>query len=203
MTEKESGSATVRPVLSDNWWFWSAIAALTGIAVLGNARYRASAAHLRTIALRRRLVEPGAGRRIDTRAGDFGSDLSWLSILLGLWVAASPWIWGYDDVHGAVTTDVVTGTAAVVLTAAGIVFPSLNALTVLAGLWLVIAPWIVGYGDEGGPVGLSDTLTGVVIAALGIAALAAAAKRIVPGESMPIGRVRRSVAPNTENERRP
>jgi hypothetical protein len=64
-------------------------------------------------------------------------------------------------------------------------------------MWLVLAPWIVGYGDEGGPVGLSDTFAGVIIAALALAALAAAAKRIVPGEPMPVGRVRRSAGDET------
>jgi hypothetical protein len=63
----------------------------------------------------------------------------------------------------------------------------------LAGLWLVVAPWIVGYGDEGGPVGLSDTLAGVMIAALGIAALTSATRRIASGAPMPVGRVRRPV----------
>jgi hypothetical protein len=186
-------------VLADKWWFWVLVALLLGTAALGSGRYRALVARARARALERRLVEPGAGRRIDTRPGGFWSEVSWLSILLGAWVAASPWIWGYDDVHGAVAADVVTGAAVVALTVAGIVFPPLNALTITAGLWLVLAPWIVGYGDEGGPVGLSDTLAGVLIAALGVAALAAASKRIVPGEPMPIGRIRTP----TENERRP
>lgn len=178
-------------MLADKWWFWVLACVTAAAAALGSSRYRALAARARGLALERRLVEPDAGRRIDTRAGGFWSDLSWLSILLGAWVAASPWIWGYDGVDGAVAADLVTGAAVVVLTLAGIVFPSLNALTVVAGLWLVLAPWLVGYGDEGGPVGLSDAVAGVVIAALGLAALAAAAKRIVPGAPMPIGRVNR------------
>jgi hypothetical protein len=180
-------------VLAERSWFWVVVALLVGVATLGSGRYRVLAASARSRALARRLVEPGSGRRIDTRLGGFWSDLSWLSILLGAWVAASPWIWGYDDVHGAIATDLVTGSAVIALTVAGIVFPPLNALTILAGVWLVPAPWLVGYGDEGGPVGLSDTLTGVMIATLGLAALAAATKRIVPGAEMPIGRVRRPI----------
>ena len=141
--------------------------------------------------MERKLVEPGAGTRIDTRPGGFWSELSWLTILLGAWVAASPWIWGYEDVRGAVATDVITGGAVVVLTIAGVVLPAFNALPVIAGLWLVLAPWTVGYGDEGGPVGLSDVIAGIAIAALGVAAVAGGAKRVRPGEPMPIGRVRR------------
>ena len=59
----------------------------------------------------------------------------------------------------------VTGALVIVSTLAGL-FPPLNALNVVAGPWLVVAPWIVGYGTERGPVGLSDTFAGVVIAAL-------------------------------------
>lgn len=180
-------------MLADKWWCWAITGAVVGAAALGSARYRAFVARVRGKAVERRLVEPGAGRRIDTRPGGFWSELSWLSLLIGAWVVVSPWIWGYDDVDGAVTTDVVTGGVVIALTLAGIAFPPLNALTVVAGLWLVVAPWMVGYGDEGGPVGLSDTLAGVVIAALGLAALTAASKRIVTGAEMPIGRVRRPV----------
>jgi hypothetical protein len=118
-------------------------------------------------------------------------------MLLGAWVVLSPWVWGYDDVHGAIATDVITGSCVIALTAAGILFPAFNALTVLAGGWLVLAPWIVGYGDEGGPVGLSDAIAGVIISALAIAALSAAGKRVAAGEPMPVGRVRRSARDET------
>jgi hypothetical protein len=131
------------------------------------------------------------GRRIDTTPGRFWSELSWLTLLIGAWVVASPWIWGYDDAGGAVATDAVTGGLVIALTVAGIALPPLNSLNVVAGLWLVVAPWMVGYGDEGGPVGLSDTVAGIMIAALGLAALTSASKRIVAGGEMPIGRVRR------------
>jgi hypothetical protein len=180
-------------VLADKWWFWVIAGAVVVAAALGSSRYRAILAGVRARALDSQLVEPGVGRRIDTRPGGFWSELSWLSLLIGAWVVASPWIWGYDDVDGAIATDVVTGGVVIALTLAGIAFPPLNALTVVAGLWLVVAPWMVGYGDEGGPVGLSDTLAGVMIAALGLAALTAASKRIVTGGEMPIGRVRRSL----------
>jgi hypothetical protein len=178
-------------VLADDWWFWALMCMIAVAAALGSARYRALAARARELAQERRLVEPGPGRRVDTRPGGFWSDLSWLSLLLGAWVAVSPWIWGYHDVDGAIATDVVTGAAVVALTLAGVVLPPFNALTIMAGLWLVLAPWIGGYGDEGGPVGLSDVIAGIVIAALGIAALASASKRLAPGAPMPVGRIRR------------
>jgi SPW repeat len=180
-----------RAVLADDWWFWALTGAVAVACALGSARYRTLAAAARRMALERRLVEPGPGRRVDTRPGGFWSDLSWVSLLLGVWIAASPWIWGYDDVDGAVPADVAAGIAVFAVTIGAIALPSLSALNVLAGLWLVLAPWVVGYGSEGGPVGLSDVVAGALVAALALAALAAASRRIVPGGAMPIGRVRR------------
>jgi hypothetical protein len=185
-------------MLSDDWWFWVSVACVLALGTAGSARYRAFTAGLRARALSRRLVEPGSGRRIDTRPGGFWSDTSWLLLLVGAWVALSPWIWGYHGAPGAIATDVITGGAVIALTAAGILFPSFNALTVLVGTWLVLAPWVVGYGDERGPVGLSDTIAGVLISALAIAELSSAGKRVVAGATMPVGRVRR----RSEGERR-
>jgi SPW repeat len=178
-------------VLAAHWWFWVLAGLVAGGAAVASGRYRALAAAVRRAALERRLVEPPPGRRIDTGVGGFASDLSWLLVLLGAWVALSPWIWGYADVSGAPVTDLVTGVAVTALGIAGIVFPSLNALLVLGGLWLVTAPWLVGYGSEGGPIGLSDTLAGVAIAALALAALTAAGRRVAAEPTMPVGRVRR------------
>jgi SPW repeat-containing protein len=178
-------------MLADDWWFWVITALVVAGSVLGSRRYRALAAAARRLALERGLVEPGPGRHVVAEEGGFWSDLSWLSLPLGVWVAIGPWVWGYDDVRGAVTTDVVTGAAVVLATLVGIALPSITALNVLAGLWLVAAPWLVGYGDEGGPVGLSDTSAGIAIASLAIAGLAAATRRVAPGETGPIGRVRR------------
>jgi hypothetical protein len=177
-------------MLSDDWWFWMLVALVLAGAVLGSARYRRLAAALRARSVERALVDPGPGRRLVAEAGGFWSDLTWVSILLGVWVVLSPWIWGYDDVSGSVATDVLTGCAVVAVAAIGTVLPSVLALNVLAGLWLVTAPWLVGYGSEGGPVGLSDTIAGVAIASFAIADLAAASRRIAPGESGPIGRAR-------------
>lgn len=116
-------------------------------------------------------------------------------LLLGAWVIASPWIWGYDDVPGAVATDIATGAAVLALTLIGIARPPFNALLTVAGLWLVLAPWVVGYGDEGGPVGLSDALAGVLIAALAVARLASASRQAASTSEMPVGRIRRSREP--------
>ena len=133
-------------------------------------RWRTAAAAVRgPRPLRRRLVAEGAGQTVD-RGGEGRWSEPWLpAFLVGVWVCASPWIWGYDDVDGAIAADVITGAAIAAVSLAGVIFPALLALNVLAGLWLMTAPWLVGYGTDSGPVGLSDTLAGIVTSALALA----------------------------------
>jgi hypothetical protein len=146
---------------------------------------------VRAAAVRRGIVALPTGHALDTRSGGLGSDLSWLALMAGGWVVASPWIWGYQNADGAIATDVMTGSIVIVLTLAAIVFPALWALHLFAGTWLVIAPWLVGYGNANGPVGLSDTLVGIVICAIAIASLAASQRALRPGQAGAIGRIRR------------
>ena len=111
------------------------------------------------------------------RSSSSPRDPSWLAFPIAVWVGAGPWIWGYDDSAEAVVTALVSAAAVLALALAGIIFPAFWALETIAGAWLVVAPWIVGYGDDGGPVGLSDTLCGLLLAAVSLAALSAAERR--------------------------
>ena len=162
-----------RRVLADKWWFWVLACVAVG---------RRGARELALPGTRGTGPRPGA-RAAAGRAGRRPADrharrAASGPICPGCRSCSAPGSRhrrGSGDTTASTErwpTDLVTGAAVVVLTLAGIVFPSLNALTVVAGLWLVLAPWLVGYGDEGGPVGLSDAVAGVVIAALGLAALA-------------------------------
>jgi len=176
--------------LADEWWYWVVVAGLVLCAAALSGRYRAWAARLRASAVRRRLVELPRGRTIRSRPAGFWSDVSWVALVAGVWVVLAPWTWGYDDVDGAIATDVVTGVIVIALTLAAIVFPALWALVLLAGAWLVIAPWVVGYGDANGPVGLSDTLAGIVICVVAIISLARSQRALRPGDARAIGRIR-------------
>ena len=156
-------------MLAEQWWVWAAVGALTVAIVATEPRWRS-----------------GEGRWSEP----------WLpAFFTGIWVCASPWIWGYDDVDGAIAADVVTGAAIAVVSLAGVVFPALLALNVLAGLWLATAPWLVGFGTDSGPVGLSDSLAGVATSALALRGMTAAARRVRLAEPGPIGRVPRRELP--------
>jgi hypothetical protein len=177
--------------LYEEWWFWALVAGAIVAAVAVEPAYRRGVARLRESALRRRIVEPGPGERVETKPGRRGSEPTLALLGIATWVALSPWIWGYDDVDGAVTSDVVTGVAIAGVSAAGAVFPALLALDVLAGMWLVTAPWLVGFGTENGLVGLSDVVAGIAVCILALQGMTEAGRRLRAARPGPIGRVRR------------
>ena len=177
--------------LADAWWFWAVVAILLLAAAAVSGRYRMLAARARAEAVRRGFVSLPPGLALGRATRGFWSDLSWLALAAGMWVVLAPWTWGYEDASGAIPTDVVTGTAVIALSLAAIVLPGLWALVLFAGTWLLIAPWIVGYGDANGPVGLSDTIAGVVICAVAITCLAGSQRALRRGDSRAIGRLRR------------
>ena len=176
---------------AEHWWFWAAVGALAAAIVATEPRWRRAAVGVRAAALGRRLVAEGAGLTFE-RGGEGRWSEPWLpAFVVGVWVCASPWIWGYDDVDGAIAADVVTGAAIAVVSLAGVVFPALLALNVLAGLWLMTAPWLVGFGTESGPVGLSDTFAGLATSVLALRGMTAATRRLRSADPGPIGRVPR------------
>jgi SPW repeat-containing protein len=176
-------------MLAERWWFW-VLAATAAVAIVATEpRWRRATAALRAAAYRRRLVEAEPGMAVDPGPGGRWSEPSLPGLAVGLWICASPWIWGYDDVDGAIATDLVTGGLIAIVTLAGVLFPALLALNLLAGLWLAIAPWLVGYGRDDGAVGLSDTVAGLVTCVLALRGMTAATSRIRAAQPGPIGRI--------------
>ena len=178
-------------MLAAEWWFW----ALTGFAAVAifvtEPGWRRAAVRLRAWALRRRLLAPDPATSIDPAPAGPWSEPWLASAAIGLWVCASPWIWGYDDVDGAITVDVVTGATIAVVSLVAIVFPAVAALNALAGLWLVTAPWVAGFGTHDGPVGLSDVIAGLAAGALALRSMTTAERRVQAARPGPVGRIQR------------
>lgn len=66
-----------------------------------------------------------------------------------IWVAVSPWAWGFAAAHSAVANHValVFGFAPLALLIANLRAAAI--VTLLAGIWLVASPWVLGYaGDD-------------------------------------------------------
>ncbi len=143
--------------------------------------YRRNALRLRRAAVRRGIVSLPPGRALRAERPTALGDLSWLALAAAIWVAASPWTFDYHAAEGAVVSDVVSSASIALLALAAAVFPSLWALAALVGTWLVVAPWIVGYGDANGPVGISDSVAGVLVVVASLSGMAAASRSLRAG----------------------
>lgn len=65
-----------------------------------------------------------------------------------LWIAVSPWAWGFAGAHPAVANHValVFGFAPLALLIANLRAAAI--VTLLAGVWLVASPWVLGYAGN-------------------------------------------------------
>jgi SPW repeat len=82
-----------------------------------------------------------------------------------LWIAVSPWIWGFADAHPAVANHValVFGFGPLALLIANLRAAAI--VTLLGGIWLVASPWALGYaGDH--LAWLNEIVTGIALIVL-------------------------------------
>ena len=82
-----------------------------------------------------------------------------------LWVALSPWIWGFADSHPAVANHValVLGFGPLAL-----MIVNLRAaayVTLLGGIWLAVSPWLLGYATDHA-AWLNELVTGTLLIVL-------------------------------------
>jgi hypothetical protein len=71
----------------------------------------------------------------------------YLSLLIGLWIASSPWLLGFADTHVAATWNaVLVGLAVALLAAFDLEFLSKAEEWVLValGAWVAVSPWLLG-----------------------------------------------------------
>lgn len=91
-----------------------------------------------------------------------------LNIILGLWMAASPWVLGYSADTYPTLSAIIAGTL-IVLFAASEFFKAMaweEWTNVALGVWLVISPWVLGFS------GLSMMMWNAVAVGLVVALLA-------------------------------
>ena len=96
----------------------------------------------------------GASSRQDPNVSSPGGPPAVITVILGLWYAVSPWVYGTaHSTNGAKWNNVVVGILIALFAAARL----RNRVTVPAarfdlilGLWAFFSPWIFGYtGNEG------------------------------------------------------
>jgi SPW repeat len=107
-----------------------------------------------------------------------------------VWIALSPWLWGFADAHPAVANHValVFGFGPLALLVANLRAAAI--VTLLSGLWLVASPWVLGYGGDH-LAWLNELVAG---AALIVLCADAAGLRILGRARRASGPVRRTAA---------
>jgi hypothetical protein len=82
-----------------------------------------------------------------------------------LWIAISPWLWGFADSHPAVANHVAIVFAFGPL---AILIANLRPaafVTLLGGMWLAISPWLLGYATNHA-AWLNELITGLLLIVL-------------------------------------
>jgi hypothetical protein len=82
-----------------------------------------------------------------------------------LWIAFSPWVWGFADSHSAVANHVavVFAFGPLALLIANLRPAAL--VTLLGGIWLAISPWLLGYATDHA-AWLGELVSGLLLIAL-------------------------------------
>lgn len=95
---------------------------------------------------------------------------SGINLVLGAWLVASPWIFGYQMVSGATWDSVVIGALIFIIgvtRVVSLVAPTLARVNVVLGLWTIASPWIFGYAT-GEPGMWNSIAVGIVVAVLAL-----------------------------------
>ena len=96
---------------------------------------------------------------------------------LVLWIAISPWLFGFADSHSAVANHVsiVFGFGPLLLLIANL--RPAAVVTLLGGVWLTISPWLLGYATDH-TAWLNEAVTGVLLIVLCATALGLRVSRV-------------------------
>lgn len=84
---------------------------------------------------------------------------------VSIWIAISPWLWGFADSHAAVANhvSVVFGFGPLALLIVNLRPAAF--VTLLGGAWLAISPWLLGYATNHA-AWLNELVTGLLLMVL-------------------------------------
>ncbi|MFF4489865.1 SPW repeat protein [Streptomyces sp. NPDC001544] len=109
-----------------------------------------------------------------------GQALETLALLTGLYLAASPWIAGFNGLTTLAVNNLITGIAyALMLSGIGHAYERTHArawAAALLGVWTIISPWVVAGNVDTTRTVVNNVIVGVIALLLALAASAAANK---------------------------
>jgi hypothetical protein len=94
---------------------------------------------------------------------------SGINLVIGAWLVASPWIFGYPMVP-ACWNSVVVGALICLIgisRVVSLVGPALARVSTVLGLWTIASPWIFGYGT-GEPAQWNSVAVGIAVTLLSL-----------------------------------
>ncbi|MFJ7151504.1 SPW repeat protein [Streptomyces sp. NPDC100445] len=108
-----------------------------------------------------------------------GQAVETLALLTGLYLAASPWITGFNNLSTLAVTNLVTGIAYALLMSGGFgrAYERTHSMAWAAcalGVWAIIAPWVVAGDVSTTRTVWNNVITGALALLLALAASAAA-----------------------------
>jgi hypothetical protein len=86
-----------------------------------------------------------------------------------LWIAVSPWVWGFAGSHSAVANHVFLVFSFGPLSAMICALRPAAFVTIAGGIWLVLSPWILGYAIPHA-AWVNETITGALLVVLSASA---------------------------------
>ncbi|MBV9803626.1 MAG: SPW repeat protein [Solirubrobacterales bacterium] len=84
---------------------------------------------------------------------------------LTLWIAISPWLWGFAGAHPAVANHVFLVLAFGPLAVMMVALRPAALVTLSGGVWLALSPWVLGYAGNH-TAWLNELVTGASLSAL-------------------------------------
>jgi hypothetical protein len=92
------------------------------------------------------------------------------NVVLGIWLIASPWVFGYSG-RAPVLSSVLVGMLIAMLATLRLASlhqsAGLSAMNLLLGFWTIVSPWASGYAINKAAVA-NDLMVGVLVTALAI-----------------------------------
>jgi hypothetical protein len=106
-------------------------------------------------------------------ANGFARGTAWINLVAGLWLIASPWIYGYAGTTEAaagnsVIAGIIIAAVAIYRLAAG--GTELTWVNVILGAWVIASPWVYGYAAA--PAHIANSLiVGIVVLVVALSGL--------------------------------
>lgn len=110
-----------------------------------------------------------------------GQAVGTLAFLTGIYMAASPWITGFNGLSTLAVNNLIVGIAYALLMSGGFgrAYERTHSMAwgaCILGIWMIISPWVVAGDVSTTKTIVNNVITGAIAALLALAATAAAGK---------------------------